>query len=134
MTLFFDTTALLALHIDESFASVISEAMELDPVWCASSIALTEAMAAINQLSDDEIVREDLEDNIRRTWDYMYVVPVDQACLDRAAFLAREQPIRIADALHLAAADRLPKPTQFITLDAAQIPIALSLGYDIISP
>ncbi len=46
----------------------------------------------------------------------------------------REQPLRLADALHLAAADRLPRPVRFVTLDPAQIPVALSLGFDVASP
>ena len=59
------------------------------------------------------------------------MVPLDQRCLDRAAQLAREQPLRLADALHLAAADRLPRPVAFLTFDPAQIPVALSLGFDV---
>ena len=46
----------------------------------------------------------------------------------------REQPLRLADALHLAAADRLPRPLRFVTLDPAQIPVALALGFDVDSP
>ena len=45
----------------------------------------------------------------------------------------REQPLRLADALHLAAADRLPRPVTFVTFDPMQIPVALSLGFDVVS-
>ena len=61
------------------------------------------------------------------------VVPVDQRCLDDAAALLRDQPLRLADALHLAAASRLPRPLTFVTFDPAQIPVALSLGFDVVS-
>ena len=37
----------------------------------------------------------DLEDAVRLTWDHLHVVPVDQQCLDRAAALARSQPVRL---------------------------------------
>ncbi|HTH06609.1 MAG TPA: PIN domain-containing protein, partial [Ilumatobacteraceae bacterium] len=66
-------------------------------------------------------------------WDRYAVVPIDQRCLDRAAALMRDQPLRLADALHLAAADRLPRPITYVTFDPAQIPVALSLGFDVIS-
>jgi predicted nucleic acid-binding protein len=47
--------------------------------------------------------------------------------------LMREQPLRLSDALHLAAADRLPRPVRFVTFDPGQIPVALALGYDVVS-
>jgi hypothetical protein len=37
--------------------------------------------------------------------------------------------LRITDAIHLAAADRLPKPLTFLTLDANQMPVAEALGF-----
>jgi hypothetical protein len=45
----------------------------------------------------------------------------------------RSQPLRLSDALHLAAADRLPRPVSFVTFDPAQIPVALALGFELIS-
>ena len=134
MTLFLDTTALLALHVDESVARFVADAMTADSVWVASAVALAEAVSSINQMTDDPGAQEELEDNLRRTWDYLHVVPVDQGCLDRASEITREQPIRIADALHLAAAGRLPSPVRYCTLDAAQIPVALALGFEVVSP
>ena len=86
---------------------------------------------AIDRIVDSELFRQDFEDLVRRDVERMYVVPVDQRCLDRAARLARDQPVRLADALHLAAADRLPRPLVYLTVDAAQIPVALSLGFDV---
>ena len=38
---------------------------------------------------------------------------------------------RTVDALHLAAADRLPRPITYLTFDPAQIPVALALGFSI---
>ena len=76
-------------------------------------------------------------DRIRRAltddWERFHVVPVDQACLDRAAELTRTQPLRTVDALHLAAADRLPRPVTYVTFDPRQIPVALALGFDVAS-
>jgi predicted nucleic acid-binding protein len=133
MTLVLDTSALLALVVDGAQRKVVLDALAADPVWCASAMALTEALPAIDRLTDEPILRADLEDAIRLTWDYLHVVPVDQRCLDRAATLSREQPVRLTDAVHLAAAERLPRPVAFVTFDPAHIGVALGLGFDVVS-
>jgi predicted nucleic acid-binding protein len=133
MTLALDTSALLALAVDGSQRGVVLDALDSDPVWCASALALTEALPAIDRLTDEPILRSDLEDAIRLAWDHLHVVPVDQRCLDRAATLSRLQPVRLTDAIHLAAAERLPGPVGFVTFDPAQIGVALGLGLEVVS-
>jgi len=135
MTVFLDTSAVLALHVESPLRRTVADAIDsADPSpACVSALALTEALAGITRLVDERILQDDLEDALRLQYDRYAVVPLDQRCLDRAAVLMREQPIRLADALHLAAADRLPRPVTFVTFDAAQIPVALSLGFDVVS-
>jgi len=133
LTVALDTSALLALAIDGAQRAVVLDAVDRDPVWSASALALTEAMPAIDRLTDEAVLRADLEDAVRLTWDHLHVVPVDQRCLDRAAELARAQPLRLASAIHLAAAERMPAPLRFVTFDPAQIGVALGLGYDVVS-
>jgi predicted nucleic acid-binding protein len=133
VTLALDTSALLAIAVDGPQRQVVLDALASDPVWCASALALTEALPAIDRLTDEPILRADLEDAVRLAWDHVHVVPVDQRCLDRAATLSRDQPVRLTDAIHLAAAERLPGPVQFVTFDAAQIGIAIGLGFGIVS-
>ena len=133
MTLVLDASALVARHLAIPARAVAVEAMQADPEWCASALALTEALVLIDRLTDDPDLREDLEDAVRLDWDRVAVVPLDAACLDRAADLARSQPLRLSDALHLAAADRLPRPLRFVTFDPGQIPVAVSLGFDVVS-
>lgn len=133
MTLALDTSALLALVVDGPQRPVVLEALASDSVWCASALALTEALPAIDRLTDESALRADLEDAVRLTWDHLHVVPIDQRCLDRAANLSRLQPVRLTDAIHLAAAGRLPPPVRFVTFDPAQIGVALSLGFDVLS-
>jgi predicted nucleic acid-binding protein len=133
MTLVLDTSALLALAVDGPQRSVVLDAIDSDSVWCASAMALTEALPAIDRLTDNDVVRLDLEDAIRLVWDYLHVVPLDQRCLNRAANLARTQPLRLTDAVHLAATERLPAPVSFVTFDPAQITVALGLGLQVIS-
>lgn len=133
MTLFLDSSALLSLAVDGRSRSVVLEALDDDGHWCASALALCEALALIPRLSDEVILHDDVEDSIRLLWDHVAIVPVDQECLDRAALIARSQPVHINDAIHLAAADRLPRPVRFVTFDSAQIPVALALGFDVVS-
>jgi predicted nucleic acid-binding protein len=133
MTIMLDTSARVALHTSGTARTIIHDAIKGDSDWCASALALTEAMSIIDRMSEQEFVRHDLEDAIRHTWDYVSIVPVDQRCLDEAAILVRQQPLHISDAIHLAAATRLPKPIKFVTFDPAQIPVALSLGFDVVS-
>ena len=133
MTLYLDASALVALHIDSPLKRTVADALQLDRDWCSGALALVEALALIDRVTDIAILRQDLEDYVRRTWDQLAIVPMDQPCFDRAARLMRDQPLRLSDALHLAAADRLPRPIRFVTFDPAQILVALSLEFDVIS-
>lgn len=132
-TVFLDTSALLAVAVDSPQRAVVLDALDTGGVGAASALALAEALPAIDRLSDEPIVRLDLEDAVRLAWDHLHVVPVDQRCLDRAAALARSQPVRFSDAVHLAAAERLPGPLGFVTFDPPQIGVALGLGFEVIS-
>lgn len=133
MTVMLDTSAILAISVPGPQRATALEALEQDPIWAASAMALTEALPAIDRLTDNPVLRADLEDAVRRTWDHLHIVPVDQRCLDRAAGLARSQPIRLSDAIQFAAAERLPGPIRFVTFDPTQIGVALGLGFDVIS-
>ena len=133
MTLFLDTSALVSSAIEGSARAVVHAALDTDQSWCASSLALAEALALIPRLTDEDVLRNEIEDSVRLLWDRLVIVPVDQPCLDRAAAIARDQPVRVAHAIHLAAAERFPRPIRFLTFDPAQIPVALSLGFDIVS-
>jgi len=133
VTVFVDASALVARHLEHPARRVVLDAMHADEEWCVSAIALTESLALIDRLTEAAVLRAELEDLVRLDWDRCYVVPVDQRCLDRATTLARQQPLRLSDAIHLAAADRLPRPVGFVTFDPQQIPVALGLGFDVVS-
>lgn len=133
MTIALDTTALLGRFLTGAHRAVVVEAMADDPVWCASALALAEALPLVDRVSPVTADRDRLRRALRDDWERIHVVPVDALCLDRAAELVREQPLRTVDALHLAAADRLPAPVRFVTFDPRQIPVALALGFEVIS-
>ncbi|MGH9139473.1 MAG: type II toxin-antitoxin system VapC family toxin [Acidimicrobiales bacterium] len=131
MTVALDSSALLARYLTGPAGDVARDAMAADPDWCASALALTEALMVVDQLDVDPTEREDLRRALRDDWERVHVVPVDGRCLERAAELGRTQPLRSVDALHLAAADRLPRPLTYVTFDPRQIPVALAMGYEV---
>lgn len=132
MITYLDTSALLAVHVAGPQRAALVDVLADADTWCTSAVALVELGAGIDRISDDPYVRSDLEDAIRLTWDRLHIVPVDTTCLHRAGHLLRDQPLRLADGIHLAAAERLPAPVRYATLDPAQIPVALSLGFDVV--
>jgi predicted nucleic acid-binding protein len=133
MTVALDASALLALHVEGTQRDIVRSTLETETQWAACAIALSESIAAAARLTDEVVLQRHMEDMVRHTWDFLHVVPVDQTLLDEATVLCQAQPIGISAALHLAAAARLPRPVQFVTFDAAQIPVALSLGFEVVS-
>jgi predicted nucleic acid-binding protein len=134
VTVYFDATAIVALHIDTPARPTVHQALATaDSAVCVSALSLTEALAVVDRLTDEPALRFDLEDALRLQWDRYAIVPVDQRCLDGAADLLREQPLRLVDAIQLAAAQRLPRPVRYVTFDPVQIPTALGLGFDVVS-
>ena len=132
MTVYVDASALGALHTETPQARVVRATLDTDDQWASSALTMLEALALVDRVADGPN-RADLEDLVRLTWDRVAVVPVDQRCLDRAADLMRAQPLRLSDAIHLAAAQRLPRPVRFVTFDPGQIPVALGLGFEVCS-
>ena len=133
MTVALDSSALLALHVDGPGRSVVLEVLETDRIWVAAATALGEAVVGGARAAGDQVLARDIEDGIRRMWDHLHVVPLDAALLDEAASLCADQPVAFPLAVHLAAATLLPRPVRFVTFDPAQIPVALSLGLDVVS-
>jgi hypothetical protein len=133
VTVALDTSALLGRFLSGPHRRVVLDAMAVDGTWCASALALTEALGLTDRVCNVPTDGDRLRRALRDDWERVHVVPLDQRCLDRAAELSREQPLRTVDALHLAAADRLPRPVTFLTFDPRQIPVALSMGFDVVS-
>jgi len=133
VTVALDTTGLLSRYLDGPTRPIALAAMAADPDWCASALALSEALMLVDRLGDDPSRADELRRALRDDWERMHVVPLDHRCLDRAAELTRSQPLRTVDALHLAAADRLPRPVTYVTFDPRQIPVALALGFEVAS-
>ena len=134
MALFVDTSALVKRYVAEPDRQLVVDAMRADDVWVASSLARTEAMLTLHQLAPGPHSQERLWHAFRDDWDAFVVVPVDDRCLARAVELGAQFSLRVVDAIHLAAADRLPRPLKYLTFDRRQIPAASALGLEVVSP
>lgn len=129
-----DTSALVRRYLHDRHRPLVLEAMAGADVWAASSLVRSEAQVALHRASVSPRQQQDLWRELRDEWEAFWVVPLDDRCLARAVELGATYGVRIVDAVHLAAADRLPGPVRYLTFDRRQIPAAASLGFEVVSP
>ena len=129
-----DTSALVRRYVDEPGRELVVQTMEEAGAWAASALTRTEALMALHRLATGPRQQERLWHALRDDWDAFVVVPIDDRCTARAVELGSEFGVRLVDAIHLAAADRLPRPLRYLTFDRHQIPAAAGLGMEVVSP
>ncbi len=129
--LFLDTSALIKRYVVEEGTDQVVRRMDEDAEWAVSSVARTEAEIMLCRLGFAADELDALRQRLRDDWERCHVVPVDPACLDRAAELGCRHDVRTLDALHLAAADRLPRPIVMLTFDRRQADAARAMGLDV---
>ncbi len=134
MTLYVDSSALVRRYLHDRHRTVVVEAMVADEAWCASALVRTEVQLALHRASASARQQRILWSSLRDEWEAFWVVPMDDRCTARAVELGATYGLRIVDAIHLAAADRLPAPVRYLTFDRQQIPAADALGFEVVSP
>lgn len=134
MTLYVDTSALVRRYLHDRHRGLVVEAMAAEEPWAASSLVRAEAQVALHRAAVSSRQQADLWRALRDEWEAFWVVPLDDRCLARAVELGATYGVRIVDAVHLAAADRLPRPVRYLTFDRRQIPAADALGFEVVSP
>lgn len=134
MILAIDTSALVRRYVSTGGHGLVTEAMSEADTWCASAITRAETLQALHHVAVTPGQHERLWSALRSDWDRFHVVPLDERCLARAVEIGATYRVRSVDALHLAAADRLPGPVRYLTFDRRQIPAAAGLGFDVIAP
>ena len=133
MAVALDSSALLKRYLFEPGHELVNEYLRSDSTWCASALARTEVQLALHRVASDLQEQRRLWSTFREDWERIAVVPTDQRCLARAVEIGATFLLGTIDALHLAAADRLPRPLTYLTFDSHQIPAALDLGFDVVS-
>lgn len=134
MPVYLDTTALVRRYLHGVDRDLVLTTMAEHTDWCTSCLTLSECQLALRQLTASGAQYDRLAAGLQRDWDACWVIPLDARCLARAAQLGAQFGLRTVDALHIAAADRLPRPAAFLTFDRRQIPAAAGLGFSVISP
>ena len=133
MAVALDTSALLKRYLYEPGHDLVNEHLAQDPTWCASALARTEVQLSLHRVATGSVEQQELWSTFREDWDRIAVVPLDERCLARAVEIGANFQLQIVDALHLAAAARLPRPLTYLTFDSHQIPAALSLDFEVVS-
>lgn len=131
MTLFLDTSALVKRYVAELETDRVLTLMETDHEWCASALCYSEIRVTLCHLGFDEETLSLLADALESDWDRFFVVPVDELCLAHAIEIGCGHRVRTLDAIHLAAASRLPRPTTFATFDSRQAQAARALKLEV---
>lgn len=129
-----DTSALVRRYVDEPGRDLVVHTMAAASAWAASALTRAEALMTLHRLAAGPRQQGRLWHALRDDWDAFTVIPIDDRCTARAVELGSQFGVRLVDALHLAAADRLPRPVQFLTFDRHQIPAAAGLGMEVVSP
>lgn len=129
-----DTSALLRRYIADRDRSLVLDAMQEASAWASSALARTELQLALVQAASSPMARDELWAAVRADWDAFWELPIDARCLARATEIGATFGLGTVDAIHLAAADRLPRPAKFLTFERQQIPAAAELGFEVISP
>ena len=126
--LFLDTSALIKRYVEEDGTTLVLRRMSEDLEWVVSAVARTEAEITLCRLGFDGSLSSATKSRLGEDWEHCHVVPIDPACLARAAELGCQYDVRTLDALHLAAADRLPEPRVILTFDRRQADAARAMG------
>ena len=126
--LFLDTSALIKRYVEEEGTAFVLERMEEDQDWVVSSLAPAEAEITLCRLGFEPTRDADRSRRLGVDLERCLMVPVDRACLDRGAEIGCRYDLRTLDALHLAAADRLPRPFTILTFDKRQADAGRSMG------
>ena len=129
-----DPSALVQRYTGGPHSGVVNTAMADAETWIVSDLARAELLMALHRVSPSPRVAAELTAAARADIDHMVVVPVDEHALGRAVEIGTLFGLRTVDAVHLAALDRLPRPLGLATLDARQIPAAVSLDMEVVTP
>ena len=115
-------------YLDEDGSDAVDNALDADTNWCTSAITLTEAQITLCNSSLNERDRRTAVAGLQSDWERMIVVPVDERCLSRAWEIGCLHGVRTLNAIHLAAAERVPAWSVYLTFDRHQARAAAALG------
>ena len=131
MIVFVDSSALAARYVDDHRRPAVLRCMDEGP-WVVSAATRAETALVLRWLATGERQSERFERHLAADWDACHVVPVDERCLRRAAEIGAGFGLPLALAIQLAAADRVPRPVRFLTLDDRLVAPAVALDLEVV--
>lgn len=134
MTLYVDTSALVRRYLHDRHRPMVLDVMAGDDAWCASALVRSETQLALHRAAVSARQQAELWRALRDEWEAFWVIPLDERAMARAVEIGATYGVRMVDAIHLAAADRLPGPVRYLTFERQQIPAADALGFEVVSP
>ena len=129
-----DTSALLYRYLPGKNREFLIEEMDTEEKWIASELVKTEMLLALRHGSVSPHHYDAIARSFRSDWESFYVIPLDSKCLNRAAQFGAQFGLKMVDALHIAAIDRIPRPFKYVTFDHAHMSAAVELGIEVVAP
>jgi predicted nucleic acid-binding protein len=129
-----DTSALLRHTIDAPGSDLVHTTLASAEYWAISALARAEALSLTTRMASNAAEHGRIEATLRSRIDRFHIVPVDERILAAATDIAATYRVRIADAIHLASAARLPAPVRYLTFDRRQLSPAVALGFHVVAP
>ncbi|MEL7208059.1 MAG: type II toxin-antitoxin system VapC family toxin [Actinomycetota bacterium] len=117
-----DSSALVRRYVADRQRPLVVDTMAAAGDWIASALARSEVLLALHQSASGPQIQEEAWSAVHRDWDDLWEIPLDGRCLARATEIGARYGITLVTAVHLAAADRLPRPVDFLTFDRRQLP------------
>ena len=129
-----DSTAVLQRYLPGKYRDLVLSEMGESNYWIATELVKTEILLTLHQAAVSPTPYEELSRIFRNDWDFFHVIPIDSRCLNHASQIGAQFGLKLVDALHLAALDRIPRPLKYLTFDHRQISAAVELGIEVITP
>lgn len=111
MPVYWDTSALVKLYVDEPGHSEMNRLFEKADLHATSMLAYAETVAAFGRMARTNRISVDsqtlLAGRFDADWPRLAHIPAEEELVRKAGALAVEHALRAYDAVHLASADQL---------------------------
>tara|TARA_B100000029_G_C17517989_1_gene938814 strand:+ start:981 stop:1400 length:420 start_codon:yes stop_codon:yes gene_type:complete len=129
-----DSSAILQRYLPGKHRDLVLSEMGEGNQWIATELVKTEVLLTLHRAAISPTHYETLSRTFRDDWNFFHVIPIDSRCLNHASQIGAQFGLRLVDAMHLAALDRIPRPLKYITFDHRQMPAAAELGIQVVAP
>ncbi len=132
MSLYLDSSALLAVYLDEEQRGRCLDLLCSDSRWITGRHTQVEVRRNLARRLEPEEA-DDARRRVLEDWARTTIVELDEETCETAALIAERTGARSLDALHLAAAVRVAaEELRFVTFDRRQASAARELGFAVV--